>query len=344
MVLAGGGTGLFSIVGADSADTKIQACLFAIANLDETEPTLWEASYRPYLVYGPQIETFPKVIRDTSQITGGKFYFDADSVYYPIQTLYKWSGAGTTYLAVRIRMSSSGEIEFQVGNGAQNIGSHTFTSKWTMLQTGRHGFNTSTPGTDVGSAAGDFSGSGIWHFKSPPAEAAHLIIEGAEGAKLDLVDSGGAANVKIGQLLVDSGKIIVRFLNDDITLKTDNVLTIDLATGAVTAGTSITATLGNITATDGDVVITDATNGMKVGANKVVGARGAALTAQLTSLTHTAPSTPDYALQDLTDTGGFGFKTKDEGNSVLAVILNLQTRMAELEARLSSSAGHGLFT
>ena len=104
----------------------------------------------------------------------------------------------------------------------------------------------------------------------------------------------------------------------------------------------ITATLGNITATDGDVVITDATNGVKVGANKVLGARGAALTAQLTSLTHTAPGTPDYALQDLTDTGGFGFKTKDEGNSVLAVILNLQTRVAQLEARLKVTGGHGL--
>jgi len=113
-------------------------------------------------------------------------------------------------------------------------------------------------------------------------------------------------------------------------------------TGAITAGTSITATLGNITATDGDVVITDATNGVTVGANKVLGARGAALTAQLTSLTHTAPGTPDYALQDLTDTGGFGFKTKDEGNSVLAVILNLQTRVAQLEARLKVTGGHGL--
>jgi hypothetical protein len=113
-------------------------------------------------------------------------------------------------------------------------------------------------------------------------------------------------------------------------------------TNAITAGTSITATLGDITATDGDVVITDATNGVKVGANKVLGARGAALTAQLTSLTHTAPGTPDYALQDLTDTGGFGFKTKDEGNSVLAVILNLQTRVAELEARLKVTGGHGL--
>lgn len=61
-----------------------------------------------------------------------------------------------------------------------------------------------------------------------------------------------------------------------------------------------------------------------------------ALTGQLTKITHTAPGTADYAIQDLTDSGGFGFKTKDEGNSVLAVIANLQTRMAELEAALKA--------
>ena len=60
----------------------------------------------------------------------------------------------------------------------------------------------------------------------------------------------------------------------------------------------------------------------------------AANTAALTTITSTAPGTPDYAIQDLTDTGGFGFKTKDEGNSVLAVIANLQTRVAQLEAKL----------
>lgn len=69
--------------------------------------------------------------------------------------------------------------------------------------------------------------------------------------------------------------------------------------------------------------------------------RGAALTAQLTTITHTAPGTPDYAIQDLTS-GGYGFVTKDEGNSVLAVIANLQTRVAELEARLNSSTGVNL--
>ncbi len=69
---------------------------------------------------------------------------------------------------------------------------------------------------------------------------------------------------------------------------------------------------------------------------KAAGRPSAALTAQLTTITHTAPGTPDYELQDLTDTGGFGFKTKDEGNSALKVIANLQTRLAEVEARLEA--------
>lgn len=58
------------------------------------------------------------------------------------------------------------------------------------------------------------------------------------------------------------------------------------------------------------------------------------LTDELTTITHTAPGTPDYAVQDLTDIGGFGFTTKDEGNSVLAVVANLQTRVKELEDKL----------
>ena len=45
-------------------------------------------------------------------------------------------------------------------------------------------------------------------------------------------------------------------------------------------------------------------------------AQGAALTAQLTSITSTAPGTPDYAIQELTQSTPFGFVTKDEGNSV----------------------------
>lgn len=58
-------------------------------------------------------------------------------------------------------------------------------------------------------------------------------------------------------------------------------------------------------------------------------------TPALTTITSIAPGTPDYAIQDLTNSGGFGFATKDEGNTVLAVIKNLQERITELETRLT---------
>lgn len=61
-----------------------------------------------------------------------------------------------------------------------------------------------------------------------------------------------------------------------------------------------------------------------------------ALTAQLTTITHTAPGTPDYALQNLTNSGGYGFATLDEGNTFLSVVANLQTRVAQLETKLQS--------
>lgn len=69
--------------------------------------------------------------------------------------------------------------------------------------------------------------------------------------------------------------------------------------------------------------------------------KAAALTTQLTSITHTAPTTPDYAVQNLTQTTPFGFVTADEGNTVLSVILNLQTRVSQLESRLKA---YGLLT
>jgi hypothetical protein len=61
-----------------------------------------------------------------------------------------------------------------------------------------------------------------------------------------------------------------------------------------------------------------------------------ALTTQLTTITSTAPGTPDFAIQNLTDSTPFGFATQDEGNTVLAVIANLQTRVAELETALQT--------
>ena len=70
--------------------------------------------------------------------------------------------------------------------------------------------------------------------------------------------------------------------------------------------------------------------------NPTYTAKGAGLTTQLTTITSTAPGTPDYAIQDLVNSSAYGFVTKDEGNSVLAVIANLQTRVSELETQLKA--------
>ena len=116
-------------------------------------------------------------------------------------------------------------------------------------------------------------------------------------------------------------------------------------------GTSLAIYMG-LNIKDASNVVLGTTTGTKFGTattqklafyNSAPIVQGAALTAQLTSLTHTAPGTPDYAIADLTNVAPFGFTTKDEGNTVLSVILNLQTRVAQLEARLGSATGVGLF-
>jgi hypothetical protein len=66
--------------------------------------------------------------------------------------------------------------------------------------------------------------------------------------------------------------------------------------------------------------------------------RPTALTTQLTTITHTAP-TPDYAIQDFVDVSlgaGWAFASHDEANTTLSVIANLQTRVDELETKLQA--------
>ena len=70
--------------------------------------------------------------------------------------------------------------------------------------------------------------------------------------------------------------------------------------------------------------------------DEVLSTGASSQTAALTDITFTAPGTPDYAVQDLVQNTGFGFVTKNEGNTVLSVIKNLQDRVAELEARLAA--------
>jgi len=62
--------------------------------------------------------------------------------------------------------------------------------------------------------------------------------------------------------------------------------------------------------------------------------RAAMTTAKTTITIADAEGTPDYALQALTTTSPYGLATAAEAISVLYVIQNLQTRMAEVENAL----------
>jgi len=63
----------------------------------------------------------------------------------------------------------------------------------------------------------------------------------------------------------------------------------------------------------------------------------AALTAQLTTITPAdAEGTPDYAIAAITASSPYGFASAQEAITVLYVIKNLQTRLAEVESRLEA--------
>jgi hypothetical protein len=126
----------------------------------------------------------------------------------------------------------------------------------------------------------------------------------------------------------------------------------DLTLQTTTSGDlNLTSAVDIVLGPAGNVVLeakniaTDTTTGMKIGTatdqklgffNATPVVQPTELTDELTTITHTAPGTPDYAIQDLTNSSPYGFVTQDEGNTVLSVIANLQTRQNELETKLAS--------
>ena len=91
-----------------------------------------------------------------------------------------------------------------------------------------------------------------------------------------------------------------------------------------------------------DVTFSDETTGFSITQNGVTLtipqnlnlAKATAPATALTTITCSNTGTPDYDITDLTQTNPYGFVTADEGQTVLTVIKNLQTRLAELESKL----------
>lgn len=94
-------------------------------------------------------------------------------------------------------------------------------------------------------------------------------------------------------------------------------------------------------ANGGDKIVIASGGELNVEAGGIItaaGTQGAALTAQLTTITPAdAEGTPDYAIAAITSTTPFGFASAQEAISLLYVIKNLQVRLAEIEARLEGA-------
>ena len=138
--------------------------------------------------------------------------------------------------------------------------------------------------------------------------------------------------------LDDSGSIFAPHDSSYVVIALDGTLTTERR---LQVGANLTLTDSGANA---DITIgLDESNFALYGETPVNQASG--MTTQLTSITHTAPGTPDYALQALVDSGvgsAWGFATSDEGNTLLSVVLNLQVRVAELEAALDATTGIGV--
>lgn len=96
---------------------------------------------------------------------------------------------------------------------------------------------------------------------------------------------------------------------------------------------------------DGKNIILDTTIGTKIGTStsQKLGffditpiIQPTVLTTALTQITHTGPSSPDYVIATPISSSSWGFSTQDEFETVMSVVLNIQTRLDETESKLQA--------
>jgi len=219
----------------------------------------------------------------------------------------------------------------------------------------------------VDAGAAGSSGTGVWAYGTASGAIFNqnrITVNcnaSAYGFWIDSTAGGAVVDTRHNEIIVTAVGAAEGFdvatgdtLNstfDKITAKTPftGAGTITYASSPIDGAIETTGDVevgGDVTIGDGGNVVLDTTTGTQIAtaASQKLGFFGATpvvqqseITDELTTITHTAPGTPDYAVQDLVDSGvgsAFGFATKDEGNTVLSVIANLQARVNELETVL----------
>jgi len=110
------------------------------------------------------------------------------------------------------------------------------------------GIGTLAPLQDVGTSAGDFSGTGF-HVKA--SGVVRAIIEG-NAAVFTMADTGAVANDKLMSMVLNSGVLTFLSSNDDTTDRVDDILVMDMGTGNVGFGVIPTPSIRMVVANAGD--------------------------------------------------------------------------------------------
>jgi hypothetical protein len=225
------------------------------------------------------------------------------------------NASSVTFAGLLLDLQANASTRFSVsGLGVATLGSSASTgAARTTTAPARLYVGTGTWTDNSTAASGTATHGTIVSFDNPAIAASNATVTytNASTVYIDGAPTNGT-NVTITNaysFFVNAG---VSYFGGNIQIAdTANVV---LATGTGTQiGTATTQKLGFF------------------GADPVV--QQTELTDELTTITHTAPGTPDYAIQNLSLTG-YGFVTEDEGNTVLSVIANLQARVNELETKL----------
>lgn len=254
-----------------------------------------------------------------------------DGVSDEIQLLVQANATQTTNIA-EFQSSAAGVLAFISGTG--NIQSNgtaiTLDSSGTAVFRVDRGANTNT-----GAFIFTTAGTDRWNLGLTSGADNLQIRDAANGRNfLNLYVAGSSVFNEDGldQDFRVEGDTDVNLLFSDASADTVQV-------GAATASDSAKFYVAGKISTSGEMEINGDLNhdGTNIGFFGVAPTtRQTELTDELTTVTFSAPGTPDYAIQDLVVATGYGFVTADEAQTVLSVIANLQTRVNELETKLTA--------
>lgn len=224
--------------------------------------------------------------------------------------------ASTTTALSRLAAVATGQTLISAGTGT--------APAWSNLLVLTNNANAVYKGilvANTNGGSGTFTGIYLGNDTAPTAQGALFGQSSTNNTNYGGINSINLINFTSGLLSLGGGNTPMIFLNSTGALFTTT-------NAGITANTRVDIR-GIGTTTNIALRVADSANTLRFTMldNGSVGFYGVAAVARqagLTAITHTAPGTPDYAIQDLVAATGFGFVTKDEGNTVLSVIKAMQ--------------------